>query len=88
MSDKVKVVKREVEGIRLSVGSILLILACTFLIILATFVQFDITHFILPKGLFQGDNLTLKDYLFTYKFIFTLITHILFVAMFCFIYFE
>ena len=69
MSDKVKVVKREVEGIRLSVGSILLILACTFLIILATFVQFDITHFILPKGLFQGDNLTLKDYLFTYKFI-------------------
>lgn len=64
-----KVYKRQVQGIRLSPASILLVLFCTFLIILATFVQFNITHFILPKGLFQGDALTIKDYLHTYKFI-------------------
>ncbi len=69
MSNDVKIVKRQVEGIRISVGSILLVLACTFLIILATFVQFNVTHFVLPKGLFQGKNLLFNDYIFTYKFI-------------------
>lgn len=64
-----KVVKRQIEGIRLSLGSILLVLACTYIIILATFVQFNVTHFILPSGLFKGESLLLKDYLHTYKFI-------------------
>ena len=65
MSNDVKVIKRQVEGIRLSLGSMLLVLACTFLIILATFVQLDITHFIIPRG----ENLTLQDYIYTYKII-------------------
>lgn len=69
MTNEVKIVKKQVEGIRLTPGSILLILACTFLIILATFVQFNVTHFILPKELFQGENLVFKDFLYTYKFI-------------------
>lgn len=69
MTNEVKIVKKQIEGIRLTPDSILLILACSFLIILATFVQLDITHFILPKGIFQGENLAFKDYLFTYKFI-------------------
>ena len=65
MSDDVKVIKRQVEGIRLSLGSILLVLTCTFLIILATFVQVDISHFFLPKV----ENPTLQDYIHTYKII-------------------
>lgn len=65
MSNNVKVIKKQVEGIRLSLGSILLVLACTFLIILATFVQIDISHFSIPKG----ENLTLQDYIYTYRII-------------------
>lgn len=65
MSNESKVIKRQVEGIRLSFGSILLVLACTFLVILATFIQLDITHFIIPKG----ENLNLQDYIFTYKIV-------------------
>lgn len=64
-----KIIKRQVEGIRLSLGSILLVFACTFLIILATFIQFNVTHFILPSGLFHGEDLGFKDFLHTYKFI-------------------
>ena len=43
---KIRVVKKQIEGIRLSFGSLLLILCCTFLLILATFTQFNVTHFI------------------------------------------
>lgn len=69
MTTEVKVIKKQIEGIRLSFGSILLVLCCTFLIILATFVQLDISHFILPKGLFDGQDLGFKDFIYTYKFI-------------------
>ena len=69
MTDITKVVRRCSDEIKLSLGSILLVFICTFLIILATFIQFDVTHFILPSGLFQGNSLTFKDYLHTYKFI-------------------
>lgn len=65
MSDESKVIKKQIEGIRLSIGSILLVFFCTFLIILATFVQLDISHVIFPKG----DNLTIQDYIYTYRII-------------------
>ncbi len=64
-----RLVRREIEGIRFSLGSILLLLCCTFLIILATFIQLDITHFIIPSGIFNGENVSFKDYLYTYKLI-------------------
>lgn len=66
---KIKLIKKQIEGIRLTFGSLLLMLCCIFLIILSTFLQLDITHFILPFGLFKGENLTLQDYIYTYKFI-------------------
>ena len=69
MKTNIRLVKKQVEGIRLSFGSILLVLCCTFLLIMATFVQFNLTHFIIPKELFSGENLTIQDYLFSYKFI-------------------
>lgn len=69
MTNDVKVIKKQIEGIRLSFGSILLILCCTFFIILATFVQLDISHFIVPKGIFDGADLSFKDFIYTYKFI-------------------
>lgn len=69
MAANIKVIKKQIEGIRLSLGSILLVLCCTFLIILATFVQLDISHFIIPKGFFSGEDLVFKDFIHTYKFI-------------------
>ena len=41
---KIRVVKKQIEGIRLSFGSLLLILCCTFLLILATFSVQDFLH--------------------------------------------
>lgn len=69
MKAETRLVKKQIEGIRLSVPSIILILCCTFLIIFSTFVQLDITHFILPKSLFGSENTALSDYIYTYKLI-------------------
>lgn len=69
MEHEVKVVKKQIDGIRFSLGTLLLVLACTYLIVLATFVQLNITHFILPQGFFQGESLNFKDYLHSYKLI-------------------
>lgn len=69
MKTEVKLIKKQIEGIRFSLGSLLLVLSCTFLIILATFVQFDISHFIIPKGFFNGEDLVLNDFIHTCKFI-------------------
>lgn len=67
--EKIRVIKKQIEGIRLTFGSLLLILSCVFLLILATFVQLNVTHFILPEGLFSGKSLVFKDFIYTYKFI-------------------
>lgn len=68
--ERIKVIQKQIEGIRLSFGSLLLILCCTFLIVFATFVQFNITHFIIPSGLFdENTKLVFKDFLYTYKLI-------------------
>lgn len=69
MTTKVKLVKKQIEGIRPSFGGILLILCCTFLVILATFIQLDISHLIIPKSVFSGGDLSFKDFIHTYKFI-------------------
>ncbi len=66
---KIRVIKKQVEGIRFTFGSLLLMLCCTFLLILATFIQFNVTHFIIPSGLFHGQNLTFNDFIHTYKLI-------------------
>ena len=66
---KIRVIKKQIEGIRLSFGSLLLILCCTFLLILATFIQINVTHFIIPSGLFSGEQLNVVDFIHTYKLI-------------------
>ncbi len=68
MRAETRTVKRQIEGIRLSLGSLLLVLSCTFLIILATFLQLDITHLILPDKLFSESHKA-QDFIYTYKFI-------------------
>ncbi len=66
---KIRVIKKQIEGIRLSFGSLLLVLCCTFLIILSTFIQIDVSHFIVPAGLLSGEHLTFSDFVYTYHLI-------------------
>ncbi|MBS6603342.1 MAG: biotin transporter BioY [Brachyspira sp.] len=67
---RVKTVKpKKRKGIRLGVGSLVLLIFCSFLLVISTFLQLDVTHFIIPAKLFSGEPTKLSDYLFTYKFI-------------------
>ena len=65
---RVKKVKPKKKGVR-SIGSIVFVLFCSFLLVISTFLQLDITHLIIPSNIFSGENLTVKDFLFTYKYI-------------------
>lgn len=67
-TNKVKIVKKS-DGINFSFGSLVLIIFCTFLIIVSTFLQFSVSHLILPFKIFHADSLTIHDFVYTYKFI-------------------
>ena len=66
---RIRVIKKQIEGIRLTFGSLLLVICCTFLIILATFVQMNVSHFIIPAGIFSGEQLAVSDFIHIYKLI-------------------
>ena len=44
---------RQIFGIRLSLGSIMLMVFSAFLLVLATFIKFDLTHYIIPFDIFD-----------------------------------
>jgi len=66
---KEKPLKNFLKNMEITFGVLLLIICCTFLIILSTFVQLDIIHFILPMEIFKGVKLNYSDFLYTYKII-------------------
>lgn len=67
---RVKTVKpKKRKGIRLGIGSLVFLIFCSFLLVISTFLQLDITHFIIPLKIFHGEPTKLADFLFTYKFI-------------------
>lgn len=66
---RVKTVKPKKKGIRVGIGSLVLILFCSFLLIISTFLQLEITHLIIPSKIFSGETLTVKDFLFTFRYI-------------------
>lgn len=65
--NSIKVIKK--DGIKFSLATLLLILGCTYLIILSTFLQLDITHVIIPGKIFSSEKLVFSDFLYTYKLI-------------------
>lgn len=67
---RVKTVKpKKRKGIRLGVGSLVFLVFCAFILVISTFLQLDITHFIIPSKLFSGEPTKLSDFIYTYKFI-------------------
>ena len=69
MVPRIKRVKKEKKKIKIPVLNILLVLFCSFLLIVATFIQLDITHFIIPHDLFSNKALTKEDFLYTFSII-------------------
>jgi biotin transporter BioY len=61
--------KKVKKGLHIGIGSTALIVFCTFLIIVATFLRLNITHMIIPLKLFSGNACTLDDFMFTIKYI-------------------
>lgn len=66
---RIKRVKKVKKKIKIPVLNILLVLFCAFLLIVATFVQLNITHFIIPHDLFSNKALTREDFLYTFSII-------------------
>lgn len=64
-----KNIKPKKKGIRAGIGSVVLILFCSFLLVISTFLQLNLTHIILPMKMFTAKTLTVKDFLYTYQYI-------------------
>lgn len=69
MVPRIKRVKKEKRKIKIPVLNLLLVLFCTFLLMTATFVQLNITHFIIPHDIFSNKALTKDDFLYTFSII-------------------
>ena len=66
----INVPKRKYDDFRLTFGGgVLLVVLCAFLMIISTFYELNLTHFILPSDFFNGSAVFPKDYVYTYKII-------------------
>lgn len=66
---RIKRVSKEKKKLKIPVLNILLVLFCSFLLMAATFIQFDITHFIIPHDIFSNKALTKENFLYTFSII-------------------
>lgn len=62
-------IKTQRSGLKFSISSFMLIIFCSFLLVVSTFLQLDITHFGIPAKLFSGEDLKLQDYVQTFTLI-------------------
>lgn len=68
-------------GIKFSTGSIMLTVLCAFLLVLSTFVKINLTHYVIPFDIFNGDPHFYKDFLKTVTII-PQIPTVMFIAAF------
>lgn len=66
---KVKAKKNKKKGIRLGISTIVFLLACTFLFVVSTFLQLNITHLVIPIKMFSGEPCTVEDFIHTIRYI-------------------
>ena len=69
MIPQIKRVKKEKKQIKIPILNLILVLFCSFLLIIATFIQLNLTHFIIPLDLFSNKALTKNDFLYTFSII-------------------
>ena len=61
--------KKKKKGIHLGIGTLMLIFFCSFLIVVATFLQLNITHMIIPMKFWTGKPTTINDFVYSIKYI-------------------
>ncbi len=61
--------KKKKRGIHIGIGSIMLMFFCSFLIVVATFLQLNITHMIIPMKFWMGEPTKMSDFIFSIKYI-------------------
>lgn len=66
---KVKDKKKKKKGIHFGISTIVLLLFCTFLFVVSTFLQLHVTHLIIPTKFFSGEGCCVDDFLYTIKYI-------------------
>ena len=69
MVPQIKRISKEKKKIKIPVLNVLLIFFCVFILILATFIQLNITHPILPMKIFSGEATVKSDFFYTYSII-------------------
>ncbi len=66
---RVKTIRSDKSGLKFSISSVLLIIFCSFLLVVSTFLQLNIIHFSIPAGMFSGADLKIQDYIHTFSLI-------------------
>ena len=66
---KTKEKNKRKKGIHVGIGSLMLMFFCSFLIVVATFLQIDVTHMIIPMKFWHGEPTTINDFVFSIKYI-------------------
>ncbi len=61
ISKQLNTIKYQNQSLRLNLGTLVLISICSFLIVIATFTQFDFNHLILPMNAFEYFGRNFKD---------------------------
>ncbi len=69
MLPKIKRISKEKKKLKIPVLNILLVLFCSFLLMISTFIQLNITHFIIPHDIISNHTLTKKEFLYTFSII-------------------
>lgn len=57
------------SGLKFSLSSLVLIIFCSFLLVVSTFIQLNIIHFAIPSELFSGQELKIQDYIHNFNLI-------------------
>ncbi len=66
---KTKQRRKGKKSIHIGIGSLMLMAFCSFLIVIATFLQLDVTHLIIPAKFWSGGPCSADDFIYSIKYI-------------------
>ncbi len=66
---KTKTARKGKKSIHIGIGSLVLMAFCSFLIVIATFLQLDVTHIIIPAKFWRGGPCNIDDFIYSIKYI-------------------
>ncbi len=61
--------QKKKKGVHLGLSSLMLIFFCSFLIVIATFLQLNVTHLYIPLKFWTGETTNISDFMFSIKYI-------------------